>query len=105
MRRRRDADDPMADVPERLRAFHRGWLEVAAQSQDGYEEALEAAHEWLERRRAWQLEHGYRGSPLEWIRADIQVRRDVWRASQVWRPESERWMTRASQLQPRREVP
>ncbi len=95
MRRRRDADDPMADVPERLRAFDPGWLEVAAQGPDGYEQALEAAHQWNEQRRAWKNEHGYRGGVLEWLRAYIQVRRDVWRASEVWRPESERWMTRS----------
>ncbi len=94
MRRRRDAEDPLSDVPERLRAFARGWLEVAAQGPDGYVQAREAADEWLEQRRAWKNEHGYRGSVLEWIRADVQVRRDVWRASEVWRPEPERWMTR-----------
>ncbi len=94
MRRRRENDDPMLEVPERLRTFDRGWLEVAAQGPDGYNEAFEAAHEWLAQRRAWQVEHGYRGSPLEWIRADIQVRRDVWRASERWRPYTERWMTR-----------
>ncbi len=96
MRRRRDAEDPLADVPEHLRSFDAGPLEVAAQGPDGYDEALEAAGAWLDQRRAWAAENGHRGTPLDWIRANANVRRDVWRASEVWRPESERWMTRAS---------
>lgn len=103
MRRRRDAEDPMADLPKHLRAFDPGWLEVAAQGPDGYDEALEASDSWLEQRRIWRNEHGYRGSVLEWLRADMQVRRDVWRASEVWRPESERWMTRHDKPAPQRE--
>ena len=54
----------MADVPEHLRTFARGWLEVAAQGPDGYDEALAAGHAWLRDRRAWREAHGYRGSVL-----------------------------------------
>lgn len=96
VRRRASEDDPLADVPQHLRAFPAGWLEVAAQGPDGYAEALAAAESWLEERRAWQEVHGYRGNPLEWVRAMAWARRDVWRASEVWRPESQRWMTQAS---------
>ncbi len=101
MRRRRDAEDPLADVPVHLRAFDRGWFEVAAQGPDGYFEALMAVDEWLDARRRWKDEHGYRGDVLEWIRANLAARRDVWRASEVWRPRSERWMTRAALADPR----
>jgi hypothetical protein len=34
------------------------------------------------------------GSVLKWLRADHAVRRQLWRVSEVWRPEAERWMTR-----------
>lgn len=51
MRRRRQDDDSLADVPERLRTFDRGWLEVAAQNEDGYAEALSADDAWLRDRR------------------------------------------------------
>lgn len=88
----------MADVPEHLRTFARGWLEVAAQGPDGYDEALAAGHAWLRDRRAWREAHGYRGSVLAWLRADHAVRHDLWRASEVWRPEGERWMTRVRHL-------
>ncbi len=96
MRRRESEEDPLADVPAHLRAFDPGWLEVAAQGPDGYEEAQEAAEAWSAERRRWAEEHGYRGSPLEWIRANVAARREVWRASEVWRPPSERWMTKAA---------
>ncbi len=103
MRRRRDELDPLADVPERLRRFNPGWLDVAAQGPDGYDEALAAGDAWLRDRRAWQEVHGYRGSVLEWLRANHAVRYQLWRASEVWRPEAERWMTRHDRPRPRRE--
>ena len=96
MRRRESpADDPLRDVPEHLRAFDRGWLPVAAQGPDGYDEALAAVEAWVTERRAWADVHGHRGTPLDWIRAQVWPRREVWRASAVWRPEVDRWMTRA----------
>ena len=96
LRRRRPEVDPLADVPEPLRVFPVGWLEVAAQGPDGYEEARAAADDWLDGRREWREQHGYSGSVLEWLRADAHVRGRVWRASEVWRPQAERWMTRAA---------
>ena len=88
----------MANVPEHLRVFDPAWQQVAAQGPDGYDEALAAGHAWLSDRRAWREVHGYRGSVLEWLRADHAVRSDLWRASEGWRPEVERWMTRPRHL-------
>ncbi len=100
VRRRKPAEDPLAGVPEHLRQFDPGWLEVAAQGLDGYEEARDAAWAWTEERRTWATEHDYPGSPLEWLQANVAARRDIWRASEVWRPEHERWMTRATRHAP-----
>jgi hypothetical protein len=84
MRRRvSPEDDPMLEVPERLRVFDPAWREVAAQGPDGLAEALEAAVAWRAERRAWRLAHGYRGSPLEWLLADVRSRRDLHEAAQA----------------------
>lgn len=94
-RRESPEDDPLRDVPEHLRRFDPAWFEVAATGPDGYDEASAACGRWLVERRAWAEQHGYHGSPLDWIRAQAHAPRELWRASEVWRPEADRWMTRA----------
>lgn len=67
----------MRDVPEHLRTFDAAWLEVARQGPDGRAEALAAAVEWSEARRAWVEAHGYRGRMLDWLRAELATRREL----------------------------
>ncbi len=106
MRRRRPAEgDPLSEVPEELREFDPRWLKLAATGPEGYEEAQRAADEWRAARHAWTDEHGYRGSPLEWLRASAQVHRRVWAASEVWRPASQRRMMPNPERQHPRDLP
>lgn len=82
----------MGAVPAHLRTFDPAWFDVAAQGPDGCEEAMTAALAWLRARSAWAKANGYPEAEfLRWIQADMQVRRNVWRASQVWRPQELQW--------------
>ncbi len=89
-RRQHSAVDPLADVPEHLRRFDPAWFALAATGPEGYEAAAKAARQWREEPRAWREANGFRGDPIAWLRDQCHLGQKVWRASEVWRPESGR---------------
>ena len=78
--RRRQVEDPLADVPPELVTFDvHTWRRFVEDVDEPLARDLRAVTVWTDARTRYAAEHGWPGSALERIREQRQARMDVYR--------------------------